>query len=147
MLIKQPFLLIRAKTLQKTLLIKKANVLGSALLCQIQFYTAIIHKSVYLPRFRVLIDALFLFPELYPQNKKEETKMQAEYAADKPNDCRFCYFWKNDSTGCSLGKDNCYYLIAVPPKPKSECDGCPYGRAHPCIGWCTKKVMREVGIK
>ena len=44
--------------------------------------------------------------------------MQAEYAADKPNDCRFCYFWKNDSTGCSLGKDNCYYLIAVPPKPK-----------------------------
>lgn len=73
--------------------------------------------------------------------------MQAEYAADKPNDCRFCYFWKNDSTGCSLGKDNCYYLIAVPPKPKSKCDGCPYGRAHPCIGWCTKKVMREVGIK
>ena len=72
--------------------------------------------------------------------------MQAEYAADKPNDCRFCYFWKNDSTGCSLGKDNCYYLIAVPPKPKSECDGCPYGRAHPCIGWCTKQAMRAVGL-
>ena len=21
------------------------------------------------------------------------------------------------------------------------------GRDHPCIGWCTKKVMREVGLR
>lgn len=67
------------------------------------------------------------------------------YAADKPDDCRFCYFWKNRKQGCRLGKENCYYLISVPPKPKTECDGCPYGRDHPCIGWCTKKIMRDVG--
>lgn len=61
------------------------------------------------------------------------------YAAEKPDDCRFCYFWKNRKQGCRLGKGNCYYLISVPPKPKTECDGCPYGRDHPCIGWCTRK--------
>ena len=48
--------------------------------------------------------------------------------------------------GCRLGRNNCCYLILLPPKPKSECDGCPYGRDHLCIGWCTKKVMREVGL-
>ena len=67
------------------------------------------------------------------------------YAADKPNDCRYCYFWKNK--GCSLGKENCYYLISVPSMPKSECDGCPYGRHSPCIGWCTKQIMREMGVR
>lgn len=52
--------------------------------------------------------------------------MQAEYAADKPNDCRFCYFWKNDSTGCSLGKDNCYYLISLcRPSPKASATAVP----------------------
>ena len=69
------------------------------------------------------------------------------YAADKPDDCRFCYFWKNRKQGCRLGKENCYYLISVPPKPKTECDGCPYGRDHPCSGWCTKKIMRDVGVR
>ena len=72
--------------------------------------------------------------------------MQAEYD-DKPNDCHFCRFWTNNNTGCLLGEDNCYYLTAVPPKPKSECDNCPYGRVQPCIGWRTKKIMREIGIK
>ena len=61
------------------------------------------------------------------------------YAADKPADCRSCHFWRNEK--CSLGQHNCYYLISAEPKPKSECDGCPYGRDRPCIGWCTKKLM------
>jgi hypothetical protein len=38
------------------------------------------------------------------------------------------------------------YLAPGPPKPKPECRGCPYGRDHPCIGWCTRKVMREAGL-
>ena len=66
---------------------------------------------------------------------------QTQYASDKPNDCRCCFFWKGDQRGCCLGKENCYYLIAVPSKPKSECDGCPYGRDRPCIGWCTKQLL------
>lgn len=68
------------------------------------------------------------------------------YSPDKPNDCRYCHFWKNNKTGCCLGEENCYYLISVPPKPKSECEGCPYGRDHPCIGWCTRKIMKEVHL-
>lgn len=65
------------------------------------------------------------------------------YAADKPGDCSQCYFWKGSRKGCSLGKENCYYLVAEPSKRKSECDDCPYGRNHPCIGWCTKKILRK----
>lgn len=65
------------------------------------------------------------------------------YAADKPEDCRQCYFWKGSRKGCSLGTENCYYLVSEPPKKKSECDDCPYGRCHPCIGWCMKKILRK----
>lgn len=68
------------------------------------------------------------------------------YAEDKPKDCRYCYFWRGKRKGCELGVENCYYIIKVQPKPKSECDGCPYGRVNPCIGWCTKKIMREMGL-
>lgn len=32
------------------------------------------------------------------------------YSPDKPNDCRYCHFWKNNKTGCCLGEENCYYL-------------------------------------
>ena len=67
------------------------------------------------------------------------------YAPEKPADCRLCHFWHNRR--CTLGKENCYYLTSDGPAPKSECDGCPYGRDRPCIGWCTKKLMREAGIK
>jgi len=38
-----------------------------------------------------------------------------------------------------------YYLIQTPDKPKSECDGCPYGKNQPCIGWCTKKILQKSG--
>lgn len=68
------------------------------------------------------------------------------YAPEKPNDCRYCYFWSGNRKRCSLGTQNCYYLITAPRKEKSECEGCPYGRDHPCIGWCTKKIMREAGL-
>ena len=73
--------------------------------------------------------------------------MKTQYAADKPSDCRYCYYWKNKRKGCSLGKANCYYRISPPPKLKSDCDGCPYGRAQPCMGWCTKKLLREASGK
>ena len=60
-----------------------------------------------------------------------EDVQEVTYAADKPSDCSKCYFWKGTRKGCSLGKENCYYLISVPKKVKTECDGCPYGRDHP----------------
>ena len=70
-----------------------------------------------------------------------------KYAVGKPKDCSLCFFWKNARQGCSLGKENCYFIISEPEKEKSDCDGCPYGRVHPCIGWCTIQIMREIGIK
>lgn len=67
------------------------------------------------------------------------------YSSDKPKDCRYCYYWKNKKVGCTLGVEKCYYRIS-PTKEDSECDGCPYGRASPCIGWCTKRILEEMGM-
>ena len=93
--------------------------------------------------------ALFFYAQTHGQIQEMEVFYLSKpvYTADKPSDCHYCYFWTNGRKGCRLGRNNCYYLISLPPKPKSECDGCPYGRDHPCIGWCTKKVMREVGLR
>ena len=67
------------------------------------------------------------------------------YSPDKPKDCRYCYYWKNSKAGCELGVENCYYRVRT-KKAVSECDGCPYGRASPCIGWCTKRILKEMGL-
>ena len=61
------------------------------------------------------------------------------YHSDRPSNCRRCYFWKNRKAGCTLGKENCYYL-AESPKKKSPCEGCCYG---PCVSFCMKKVLGE----
>lgn len=69
-----------------------------------------------------------------------------EYAAEKPRDCRYCYFWKDCKTGCILGPENCYYIVKAPEREPSPCDGCPYGRDRPCIGWCTKKILGQLEV-
>ncbi len=61
------------------------------------------------------------------------------YHKDRPASCRQCYFWKNRKAGCSLGKENCYYL-AESPKKKNPCEGCCYG---PCVSSCMKKVLGQ----
>ena len=75
-----------------------------------------------------------------------EARAMNGHTEDKPKDCRYCYFWKQ-TEGCTYrGKTDCYYISAQkPPATVSECDGCPYGRASPCIGWCTKELMRSMG--
>ena len=62
------------------------------------------------------------------------------YYADRPRSCRGCFFWKNRKAGCSLKKENCYYL-AESPKKNSPCKGCCYA---PCVSFCMKKCMNEV---
>lgn len=66
--------------------------------------------------------------------------MSESYPDGKPKDCRYCYYF--DKSGCTL--KHCYYEQPRKQQPKSECDGCPYGRYSPCIGWCTKEVLRAV---
>lgn len=76
---------------------------------------------------------------------------EVRYAADKPKECKYCYFWEGKKKGCQLGEERCYYLL--PPekekKKKSPCDGCPYGRVSPCIGYCLREIQqkRKEGIK
>lgn len=73
-------------------------------------------------------------------------------------DCRYCLYWKGRKKGC-VYPDGCCCPVdqrdAVQFRddedkdnaaPVSECRNCPYGRDSPCIGWCTKEVMRAVGL-
>ena len=77
-------------------------------------------------------------------------------------DCRYCLYRKGKLKGC-VYPDGCCCLVPQKPArrngieqvyeadadsaaPVSECEGCPYGRAAPCIGWCTKEVMRASGL-
>lgn len=64
------------------------------------------------------------------------------YYADRPSDCRHCFFWKNRKTGCTLGMENCYYL-AEQPENKSPCKNCCFG---PCVSFCMKKILGMKGV-
>lgn len=85
---------------------------------------------------------------------------RGRYAADKPKECRLCYFWKGKRKGCS--QKECYYLLPEesqksgilmgkqPFQESSEtgdCQRCPYGRHSPCIGYCLQKIMWEMREK
>lgn len=96
-------------------------------------------------------------------NRTPVHRMERRYVPDKPKECKHCYFWKGRRKGC--GQEECYYLL---PNETGEseamqgsaltsensgyseigdCRGCPYGRHSPCIGYCLKKIMREMREK
>ncbi len=72
-----------------------------------------------------------------------EMKENIRYAEDKPKSCEFCYWWEPKINRCVLGEEKCYYRLPEKKnmKPKSPCEGCPYGRSTPCLGFCMKKVL------
>ena len=44
--------------------------------------------------------------------------------------------------------EKCYYLLPEEPeKEEGTCEGCPYGKHAPCIGFCLLKIVRELKIK
>lgn len=56
------------------------------------------------------------------------------YYADRPDNCRKCFFWKNRKVGCVLGKQNCYYLAEdAMTEQEKKCDGCCYAKDRPCV--------------
>ncbi len=56
------------------------------------------------------------------------------YYADKPFDCRQCFFWKNRKVGCILGKENCYYLAeTIKTEQERRCENCCYAKGKPCV--------------
>ena len=70
------------------------------------------------------------------------------YRPEKPTNCVFCYFWAGMRRGC--GERNCYYLLPEKDAPKGkagECDGCPYGKHSPCIGYCIARLEAEMQEK
>ena len=145
---KMPFLLISPKIVPKIQLIKKGGCFEYHAVIADKIEYRYIHRASICPASGMDRRSFFM-PKTMGKYKRLEVFHLSKpvYTADKPSDCHYCYFWTNGRKGCRLGRNNCYYLISLPPKPKSECDGCPYGRDHPCIGWCTKKVMREVGLR
>ena len=95
-------------------------------------------------------------------DSRNRARDNRRYAADRPGDCKHCYFWKGKRKGCS--QEECYYLlpnespasvdVSENPLPQEfsangggGCQGCPYGRHSPCIGYCLKKILREMGEK
>ena len=70
---------------------------------------------------------------------------EIRYAADKPKECKYCFFWGGKKKGCELGEAKCYYILPEKKKaePKSPCDGCPYGRVNPCIGYCLREIQQR----
>lgn len=84
------------------------------------------------------------------QNRMQKKADNQKYAEDKPKDCSYCYFWNSRKNGCS--KEECYYRL-LPEEPFEEkeetwcCEGCPYGRYSPCIGYCLQKILLEIKQK
>lgn len=75
-----------------------------------------------------------------------EIEKKIRYAEDKPSDCRHCYWWYVAEERCILGEDKCYYILPEKQIKKSSlCDGCPYGKNAPCIGYCLRKIMNKDG--
>ena len=141
---KMPFLLISPKIVPKIQLIKKGGCFEYHAVIADKIKYRYVHRASICPALGMDRRSFFM-PKPMGKYKRLEVFYLSKpvYTADKPSDCHYCYFWTNGRKGCRLGRNNCYYLISLPPKPKSECDGCPYGRDHPCIGWCTKKVISK----
>ena len=97
------------------------------------------------------MDALFLLApkqkkrryEMKTSNKKTKLIDGVRYYADRPHDCRNCFFRKNRKVGCTLGRENCYYLAEVVKSEKEKkCDGCPYAQGRPCVAAVCYKDLR-----
>jgi hypothetical protein len=70
--------------------------------------------------------------------------MKYKFAEDKPRDCQYCYWWGGKKRGCTLGEENCYYIIPEKTKKKKNpCEECPYGKGGPCIGFCMKELLQS----
>lgn len=61
--------------------------------------------------------------------------------------CADCLYWLG-GYGCALGDAPCPYaesaIESAPNAPPGRCEGCPYGRDAPCIGWCTRDILQAL---
>lgn len=96
--------------------------------------------------------------------KERRTDHTGRFTFDKPAHCWNCYWWNRRGAVCRRGGlESCAYLVwpeepcktgvgsddapagsscTGKPGPYS-CIGCPYGKHHPCVSFCMKKVLAE----
>ena len=124
---KMPFLLISPKIVLKFLLITKGGCFKYRPVIADKIEYCLVHRASICPALG-MDRRSFLCTKFMGKSERLEVWFLSKivYSPDKPNDCRYCHFWKNNKTGCCLGEDKCYYLISVPQKPKLEFYGCPY---------------------
>ena len=110
-----------------------------------------------------LADALFLCPDAGEGGV--HVKAYGKSWDYNVYDCQYCLYWKGKKKGCIYPEGCCCPIAQKPARRNgieqiyktyktkdketpavSECDGCPYGRDSPCIGWCTKEIMRTAGL-
>lgn len=75
---------------------------------------------------------------------KKKTKVidGVRYYADRPNNCKKCFFWRNRRIGCTLGKENCYFLAeVVKTEQEKKCENCCYAKGGPCVSACCYKDL------
>lgn len=144
---KMPFLLISPKIVPKIQLIKKGGCFEYHAVIADKIKYRYVHRASICPALGMDRRSFFM-PKPMGKYKRLEVFYLSKpvYTADKPSDCHYCYFWTNGRKGCRLGRNNCYYLISLPPKPKSECDGCPYGRDHPCMVGVRRRLCVKWGF-
>ena len=123
-------------------------------------YNLIIHSASVAPNYLWAGRRTFLCPDAGEGGVS--VKACGKSFCNNVYDCRYCLYWKEKRKGCVSPK-HCSpteqqtserNVVAQPHDdkdneaiaPVSECMNCPYGRDSPCIGWCTKEVMRAVGL-
>lgn len=88
-----------------------------------------------------------------------QTSDHRRYANDKPKSCEYCYFWRGKHKGCE--RSECFYLLpeeteksmvktaseGAEPLEEESCEGCPYGKYSPCIGYCLEQIIRELKVR
>ncbi len=154
---KMPFLLISPKIVPKIQLIKKGGCFEYHAVIADKIKYRYVHRASICPALGMDRRSFFM-PKPMGKYKRLEVFYLSKpvYTADKPSDCHYCYFWTNGRKGCRLGRNNCYYLISLPPKPKSECDGCPYPYDSEMLDnilelivetVCTKRPLIRIGAE
>ena len=118
---KMPFLLISPKIVPKIQLIKKGGCFEYHAVIADKIKYRYVHRASICPALGMDRRSFFM-PKPMGKYKRLEVFYLSKpvYTADKPSDCHYCYFWTNGRKGCRLGRNNCYYLISLPPKPKGS---------------------------
>ena len=97
---KMPLLLIRPKIVLKNLLIKKGGCFQYHAVMADKIEYGCIHREFICPALGMDRRSFFM-PKTTGKYKRLEVfylskPVYAVYAADKPSDCHYCYFWTND---------------------------------------------------